>query len=104
MSSQQRWAVIVGALLLAVVVGVIAYNSGVAQGIEQSGKIVAPPAGTYPYPYHGWHHHPWGGLFIVPLFFFGFIFLMRALFWRGRWHGHHGYHHACGAHEAPPEK
>ncbi|HKO57366.1 MAG TPA: hypothetical protein VJ276_15935 [Thermoanaerobaculia bacterium] len=95
MNGSYRWAV-VAALVLAAVVGGIAYNAGVAHGIEQSGKIVVaapPPPGAYPYPYpyYGWHHH-WGfGFFFVPFFFlvFGLIFL-RGLFWRGRcgrhWH------------------
>jgi hypothetical protein len=46
----------------------------------------APPPVVYPYPY-GWYR-PWGfGFgFLVPLFFFGFWFLvLRGLFWGGPW-------------------
>jgi len=69
--NQQRWAVIAAVLVLAAIVGGIAYNIGVSQGIAQSGKIVAAPGGPYPYPYYGWH--PWGfGFFLFPLFFFAF--------------------------------
>ncbi|HEV7920935.1 MAG TPA: hypothetical protein VGR02_09125 [Thermoanaerobaculia bacterium] len=90
-----RWTVILGALLLAVVVGGIAYNAGVTQGMVQSGKIVtvAPPAGAYPYaypyPYYGWHR-PWGlGFFFAPLFFIFFWFIVvRGLF--GRYRGCNG--------------
>ena len=92
MSNTQRWIALAGALLLAAMVGFMAYQSGVAHGIEQSGKIVASPAGAnpypYPYPYYGWHR-PWGfGFFFVPLFFFAFWFLViRGLFWRRAWYG-----------------
>jgi hypothetical protein len=89
--------IIVAALVFAAVVGGIAWNAGLHHGIEQSGKIVAAPAGTqpyayppYPYPYYGWH----GGFFFFP--FLGiilFFVLIRALFWgrRGGWH-----RHGCG--------
>jgi hypothetical protein len=88
-----RWAVIIGALLLAAIVGGIAYNAGIAHGIEQSGKVIsAPPPYSYPYPYYGWHR-PWGfGFFFVPLFFVAFwLFVVRGLFWRRGWH-----RHGCG--------
>ena len=94
------WLPVVAALILAAVVGGIAYNYGLAQGLHQSGKVVMPPPGpgpyAYPYPYWGWH--PWGfGFFFGPLFFFILFFvLLRGLFWRGRWH--HGY---CGSVRPP---
>lgn len=91
MNSYSRWAAIIGALLLAAVVGGIAYNAGIAHGIQQSGKIVVAPPGPagpypYPYPYYGWH--PWGfGFFLGPiLFFFLFLMILRGLFWRAAWH------------------
>ena len=89
-----RWIPIVAALMLAALVGVVAYNAGIAHGIAQSGKIaVAPGPGPYPYPYpyYGWH--PWGfGFFFAPLFFFIFIaFVIRGLVWGGRWR-----HGRCG--------
>ena len=98
MSNNYRWIAIVGALLLAAMVGFAAYQAGVERGIrgiEQSGKIVAPPSGAqpypYPYPYYGWHHgwhRPWGfGFFFVPLFFLFWFLVVRGLFWRRAWYG-----------------
>jgi hypothetical protein len=95
MNNSIRWAVLVGALLLASAVGFWAYQAGMAHGIEQSGKIVAPPPGAYPYPYpyYGWHR-PWGfGFFFGPLFFLAFwLIVVRGLFWRRRY----GYGGGCG--------
>lgn len=87
-------------------VGVIAYNYGVAQGLMQSGQIVAPEGGAVPYayPYYGpfFFHRPFFGFGLLgclfPLLFFFVVFgLLRALFWRGPWGwgrrggwGHHG--------------
>jgi hypothetical protein len=97
MNNNSRWAMAVGFVLLAAVVGVLAYNAGVSQGVEQSGKIVAPPAGAYPYPYPYYPYRPWfGGFWIVPLFFIGFFLLFR-----GR-HRHH--HYACGPRGQEPAK
>ena len=98
MNHFRRWIVFVAALLLVVAVGGIAYNAGIAQGIEQSGKIVVPSSGgaagaggpypyPYPYPYYGWHR-PWGfGFLFVPLFFVFWIVVVRSLFWRRGWYG-----------------
>ena len=79
-----RWMSIVAAVVLAAVVGGMAYNFGVAQGLEESGKVIAAPGG--PYPYTGWHR-PWGfGFFFGPLFFIFFWFvILRGLFGHGRW-------------------
>jgi hypothetical protein len=114
MSNNYRWIAVVGALLLAVLVGFAAYQAGVERGIEQSGKIVAPPSGTnpypypYPYPYYGWHR-PWGfGFFFFPLFFLFWFLVVRGLFWRragygggcgprGRWDEWHRQAHERGA-------
>ena len=90
MNNTQRWVVILAALLLAAVVGGMAYNAGIARGIEQSGKIVVAAPGVAPapyYPYYGWYR-PWGfGFFFGPLFFFAFwVLIFRGLFWRGGWH------------------
>ncbi len=99
MNSTYRWIVLVGALLLAAMVGFAAWQAGVAHGIEQSGKIVVPPPSggpyPYPYPYYGWHR-PWGfGFFFVPFFFiFFWLFVIRGLFWRRAMYG--GYGGACG--------
>ena len=104
MNGYSRWAAILGALLLAAVVGVMAYNAGVAHGIQQSGKIVVAPPGApaaapypYPYPYYGWH--PWGfGFFFGPLILlFVFFSILRAVFWRAAWRrGAYGAYGACG--------
>ena len=101
MNSYSRLAAILGALLLAAVVGAMAYNAGVAHGIQQSGKIVfappgAAPAAPYPYPYpYPYYWHPWGfGLFGPLIFLFVFFAIMRAIFWRAAWH--RGAYGACG--------
>ena len=102
-----RWAIILGALLLAAVVGFFAYNAGVEKGIVQSGKIVTPAPGApgpyaYPYPYY-WHR-PWGGgFFLFPLFFIAFwLLVFRGLFWRRGWH-HQGRECRYG-HEDNPDR
>jgi hypothetical protein len=77
----RQWMMIGGAVLLAVLVGVVAYNAGIDRGIEQSGKIVAPPAGAVPYPYAYpvYWHRPWfGGFFFFPLFVFALVLLFRG--------------------------
>ena len=89
--NSNRWILFaLAAIVLAAGVGLMAYNAGVAHGIAQSGKIVAPPAG------YVWH--PWGFgfpyFFFFPFFFFlFFVFAARAFFRRGRYH-RHGY--GCG--------
>lgn len=98
-SNHSRWLVfVVAAFVLAAFVGVMAYNSGVAHGIAQSGKIVvaapgapgAPVPYAYPYPYYGWH--PWGFGLFGPFFFILFWFMIaRAFFWR------RGYGGRCGS-------
>ena len=91
-----RWAVVIAAIVLVALAGAIAYNIGIQQGIAQSGKVVAAPAGPYPYPYYGWHPWGFGGWFFFPLFFFALWFLIvRGIFWRG---GGHRYGYGCGPH------
>jgi hypothetical protein len=83
-------ALTIGTLIIAgaAVIGIGAYNAGVAQGIVESGRMIAAqPAGT-PYVYV-WPR-PWGfGFFpFGPILFFLFFFVVvRGLLWRGRWHG-----------------
>src|SRR5580765_1584743 len=83
-------ALTIGMLIIvgAAVIGIGAYNAGVAQGIVESGRMIAaPPTGT-PYVYV-WPR-PWGfGFFpFGPILFFLFFFVVvRGLLWRGRWHG-----------------
>ena len=65
---------------------------GVTYGIAESGRL-AVPGGT---PVVAFWPRPWGfgfGFFpIFPLLFFLFfwVFVARALFWRGRWHRGYG--------------
>jgi len=96
--NSHRWVVIVGAILFAAIVGVMAYNAGIAHGIAQSGKMPAfnapnPYPYPYPYPYYGWH---FGGFFFFPFLFIAFwLLVVRGLFWRRGWHGR-----GCGGYEA----
>ena len=95
------YAVLVVLVLVAGALGVGAYafQAGVAQGMIESGKVVAPAAGAPFYPYgpyfgrpFGWGFGPLGCLF--PLFFFLLFFvLLRGFFWRGRWSGHREWQH-----------
>ena len=108
--------VVVGVLLvLAVVAGVTGlatytYNSGVAQGLAQSGKLPSPGPGVGPYPGYPYPMYPYGYPFHGP-FGFGFGFfgvlwtvlivflllgLVRRLFWRGYGWGGHGRHWGRG--------
>jgi hypothetical protein len=81
-------ALTIAALVIAVAIGIGAYNAGLAQGIAESGRaIAAAPAGT-PYVYV-WPR-PWGfGFFpLFPVFFLVlFFFVVRGLLWRGPWRG-----------------
>ena len=82
MNRFSRIAMIASAVLVVAVVGTIAYNAGIASGIEQSGKlVVAAPAAPapYPYPVYVWHG-PWGGGgFLVPFFLIA-VWIALALF------------------------
>ncbi|MBI5878117.1 MAG: hypothetical protein HZB53_10715 [Chloroflexi bacterium] len=77
-------------------VGLPAYQFGVAQGLADSGKIVAPPAGV-PYMYgpgmhfgrFGWGFGPLNCLFPL-LGFFIVLGVLRMLFWRGPRMWRHG--------------
>ena len=103
--------VLIALLLIAgaVGIGVYAYNFGVAQGMADSGKLVAPAAGAVPSPYlyrpFGFHSFGFGFGFLgclVPLFFFFLLFgLCRAFIWRGRW-GWGGMHHRHWDGNTPP--
>jgi hypothetical protein len=87
-------ALAIGVLMIAgaAAIGIGAYNAGVAagvaHGIAESSRVIAPPPAGTPYVYV-WPH-PWGfGFFpFFPfLFFLLFFFVLRGLLWRGRWHG-----------------
>ena len=83
-----RWFFAAAVIVFAAVVGVIAYNAGLHQGVMESGKITVAAPGTapypypYPYPYYGWHR----GFFILPFLFIFFVFFLVRSFWRGAWH------------------
>src|SRR5213595_2825169 len=76
----------IGALLLAILVGVVvgvtSYHAGVTHGLEQAGhasqvvRVVGPG--------YGYGYFPFGFL-LFPLFLFGIFFLVRGAFWRRRW-------------------
>lgn len=95
-----RLVTLLGVIVLAALVGVMAFNAGVAHGIAQSGRlpaIVAPAAGAappfvpYAYPYY-WGWHPWGFGMCFPFLFLFLIFgVLRMVFWRARWHAHGGW-------------
>ena len=95
-------ALVVGAIVLAAATAIAigAYNAGVAHGVAEAARVVAPQAGNPPvvYPY-GWGR-PWGfGFFpVFPLLFILFlVFVLRGLFWGGPWRRGCYYH----AHPAP---
>ena len=94
-----RSIVVVGVIALALLIGGVAYNWGVSNGIAQSGKIVAaaPASAPYPYPYP-YYWHPWGGgFFFFPLFFFFvWVLIIRGLFWGARWRHAGGSGWGCG--------
>jgi hypothetical protein len=101
-------------LVVATIVGFVAYNAGVSHGLAMGAATVAveqgrqaapaapavvPPAYPYGYYGYGWHPwHPWGfGFFgfLGPLFFlFFWIFFLRLLFWR-RWGWGGGWGRGC---------
>jgi hypothetical protein len=77
------WGVAILAVLLAVGVGVAAYNWGVSDGIEQSGKAVE----VVRYVGHGFGFFPF--FLFFPLLFLA-IFAFKGWGWRrhGHEHGH----------------
>jgi hypothetical protein len=73
-------------LLLAIGVGIGAYNIGYQHGLDVNGSVEVVR-------YAGWHaggFFPFG-FFLFPLFFIGVFVLLRGAFWRGGW-GHHDHH------------
>jgi len=74
---------LVGALA---VVGIYTYNLGLAHGIAQGGQLVTAPGSAAPVVI--WPR-PWGfGFFpFFPLMILFWVFVARALFWRGAWRG-----------------
>lgn len=95
-----RRATVIGVTLLVIAAGVLigvgAYHAGVSHGLVQAGHgevvgVVRPGFG------YGWGpgFFPFGFL-LFPLFLFGFIFLLRGLFWGRRWGGPGGYGYGGG--------
>ena len=76
-------------ILLLVGVGVGAYNWGVSDGIEQSGKAVE----VVRYVGHG-GYFPFGIFLFFPLVFLA-LFAFRGAMWRRHW-GDHGHDHEHG--------
>jgi hypothetical protein len=74
-------------LIAGIVIGVIAYNAGFTNGLEDAGRatevvrVVGRDWGFFPF-----------GLLFFPLFFFGVFFLLRTIFWRRPWGGPGPYH------------
>jgi hypothetical protein len=95
MNGRIVFGILFALLLVASVLGAsaYAYNIGVAQGLADSGKLVAPATGVAPHPYfYGrWGFHPFGFLScLVPLFAIFILFsVIRMVFWRGHWGGMH---------------
>ncbi len=81
MHNRHRWMVIAGALLLAAIVGAIAWNAGVSHGIETSGKV-----GDGPYR----------GFFFWPMWPFFLIFFWLLFFRAFRGHGRCAYERRMG--------
>ena len=71
------------AILGAVAIGAGAYNAGLAEGLEQSGREVTRVIS----PGYGYGFFPFGFI-LFPLLFIGLFFLLGRLFWRGRWGDH----------------
>ena len=88
--SNSRFLLGLVAAAVALGIGVVAFNMGVAQGMTQSAQALTPPPGTayvYVWP------RPWGfGFgFLFPLFFFAFwLLVVRNLFWRRGWGSYRG--------------
>ena len=84
-------------LAIAAIVGIGAYQLGLAQGLAGTGAAVAPVA----------YYHPffWGGFgFLFPLLFIFLIFaLIRGAFWRGRGWGYGGWS-GSGYYQSPRER
>ncbi len=75
------------AILVAVAIGVGAYDAGVTDGLEQARRgvevvRVVGHGGGFPF-----------GLILFPLLFFGLFALFRGAMWRGRWGGPGPWHH-----------
>ena len=96
MDGRTAWRVLFAVVLVAgaAILGVTAYQAGLAQGIAQTGTAVAPGAVAY----YGCHPFGFGfgffGFLGTLLFIFLIFALIRALVFRGGprggWYGHGG--------------
>jgi hypothetical protein len=94
---RSRWAVVLAVAIVATLVGVFAYNAGVAHGVAQSAQA---SGGASAFPPYGFYR-PWGFGFFFPFLFFGLWFLaLRGLFWGGGWRRHRCY--GGGYSDLPP--
>lgn len=102
MNSKVVIAVVLVLLVVAAAIGIggYAYNLGVAQGMVETGKVIAPVPGAPPFAYgapYG-YYRPFGlgfgplGCIFPFLGFLLFFFLVRSLFWHGRGWGGGGRH------------
>jgi hypothetical protein len=88
MERRFTWAAGFLMALIALAVGVVSYNAGVAHGLAVAGAAAAsdvPARALAPYPWHG----PWGfGFGLGPLaFLFVWFLIVRFFFWGRRgWH------------------
>jgi hypothetical protein len=80
--------VVLLAILVAIAIGVGAYNAGLHQAVVTEGgragevvRVIGPGHG------YGYGFFPFGFL-LFPLLFIGLFFLLGRLFWRGRWGDH----------------
>ena len=79
----RRSAAIFGAVLVAIGVGLLAYQAGVSHGIAVSGQLAAAPAGAGPYGWYGPHVFFGFGPFFPFLFLLFWFAVLRGLFWGG---------------------
>jgi hypothetical protein len=91
-----RGIAIVVTLVIAAIVGVGAYQLGLAQGLAGTGTAVAPVLYYHPFFFGG---------FLFPLLFIFLIFaLVRGAFSRGRGWGYGGGWGSAGHHQSPRER
>lgn len=82
MNRQTLWRILALAVV-AIGIGVGAYQLGLTQGLAQSGQLLTAPPAAAVYM-HGWH--PWGhGFFFFPFFLLLItVLLLKAAFWGRR--------------------
>ncbi len=80
-----RWVGAAFAVLVAVGIGVAAYQAGVMHGLA----LQIPAGTTLPVVPYGWHYRPWGFGFGPFFFILLWFLLIRGVFWGG----HRGWHY-----------